>query len=92
MDEACVNIAYFLIELCDATVTLGVFPVRYTAAQIPIRVRSGGVVGDRHHCSSHEVDPRREPGSHRETSVGLRIVPLSVLHDLRRPHAPRGWF
>ena len=35
------------------------------------------------------MDPGRGSGSPREAAVGLRIVPLSVLRDLRRPHAPR---
>ena len=39
------------------------FSVRYTAAPTPIRVRSGGVVGDIHHCSSRGVDPGWGPGS-----------------------------
>ena len=73
-------------------VTLGMFPVRENAAPTPIRVRSGGEQADTHHCSSHELDLGREPGSPREASVGLRIVPLSVPRGLRRPHALRGWF
>ena len=84
MDEA--------MDLSHELVKLGVFPVRENAPKTPIRVRSGGVVADIHHCSSHEVDPGREPGSPREASVGLHIVPLSALRGLRRPHALRGWF
>ena len=36
-----------------------------------------------------EVGLGRGPGSPREASVGLHIVPLSVLRGLRRPHALR---
>ena len=68
------------------------FPVRENAYPTPIRVRSGGVVGDTHHCSRHEVDPGRRQRSLGEASVGLYIVPLSVPRGLRRPHALRGWF
>ena len=38
---------FFIFDLCDDIVTLGVFPVRENAYPTPIRVRSGGVVADR---------------------------------------------
>ena len=54
---------FFKIELCDDIGQLAVISVRYTAYPSPIRVRSGGVVGDIHHCSSRGVDSGWGPGS-----------------------------
>ena len=83
---------FLRFDLCHEIVPLRSIPKSLTASKTPTWVRSGAEEAERHHCSRQNVDPGRGSGSPREAAVGLRIVPLSVLRGLRRPHALRGWF
>ena len=83
---------FLRFDLCHEMGQLRWIPKSLTAPKTPTWVRSGAEEADTPHCSRQNVDPGRGSGSPREAAVGLRIVPLSVLRGLRRPHALRGWF
>jgi len=67
-----------------------VFSVRYTASKTPIRVRSGGVVGDIHPCSSHEVDPGQEADPHKGGFCGSLHRPCECSPWPAAPPCPAG--